>query len=165
MAVQEDYEALVHLLNKRSLNHASIVGCSLDQKQKDIVSRYFKQTRFVDRAAWDFDHRKDISTDVVLCCNVFHYAKDPALWISNILPVCRELWITDIIHRRRGGLEEFGGDGDCMRYNYNGLLSLDNRFDLSGCGDTVVDFWTYDAGSFRSGTLCVNFAAVLKGYR
>lgn len=163
MAVQEDYEALVRLLNKRSLKHVSIVGCSLDQKQKDIVSRYFSQARFLDRAAWDFDHRKDISTDVVLCCNVFHYAKDPALWISNILPVCRELWITDLVHRRRGGCDEFGSDGDCMRYCYGEMASSEFRFDLAQYD--VMDFWTYDAGSYRSGTLCVNFAAVLKGHQ
>lgn len=161
MAVPEDYEALRRLVATRPRGMHNAIGCSLNPKQLEILSSQFT-VETLSKDQWNLDNPIDRSVSVVVCCNVFHYAKDPALWISNILPVCRELWITDLIHRRRGGLEEFDRDGDCMRYSYGQPVQID-RFDLAQCN--VMDFWTYDAGSLRSGTLCVNFAAVLKGHR
>lgn len=166
MAVQEDYIALKALVLTRGLAgkaDVSIMGCSLDARQIEIL-RLLKDPVNINRQDWDLNKPGTRTADIIVLCNVFHYSPDPALWFKNVLACCKELWITDIICRRRGGNSELGADGDAVRYSLGGVAIPEAKiFYLDDLEDKLQAFWTYDAGSFRAGHLCINFVAAIKG--
>ncbi len=116
---------------------------------------------------WNLNNQSKRHYDLICAMNVFHYAKQPAIWFENVLNACRYFWIQDIINRWRskpGCYSQFGYDGDSMRYSFLPEIHSDfeGAFDLSKYKEKIIDFHAYP-------TKCgpksenMNFVCCMKG--
>lgn len=171
MAVKEDYEACENAWFdwiQKVGDCKRIVGCSCNDKQLAILNTMFPSAKVhnTDLKTWNLLHPIVSSADIVVACNVFHYSREPATWISNVLSSCRYFWMQDVFMRQRGpDGSELKEDGDAMRYTL-GLKKLPNfehPYDLNIYGDRLLDYKLYDAGSMRERKTCINFVACFRG--
>lgn len=167
MAVIQDYDSCQQYFRKWSINFSPqrIIGCSLDSRQWNILSRLYPQASRIafSISDWDLNNPCPTSADLIVFCNVFHYATAPERWFRHALAACRQLWVQDLLFRWRGSAG-LGTDGDSMRYtlghNYDPIVPT---FDLTNVANKLLDFASYDAGSFAAGRLMINFVAAFEG--
>lgn len=163
MATKQDYAQLT-ILSKR-LRDQSIIGCSLDTMQLRILRAKvgFRVSNFT-QDQWDLNNPAPKTADIVVACNVFHYSPNPTIWFDNVFRSCQEFWMQDLFSRRRGSpTEEFGTDGDCCRYAFGTSVTCAKTFNLEVYRDRLLEYYTYDAGSFEGGYTLVNFIARFEG--
>ena len=118
-----ELEALVSTLpNTRVMIHSPW------QQQIDCLNKYFSRVDTISIDRWNLLDMPNFKTGMLVLCNVLSYVHDPKLAISNATMCCEKLIIQDLIKRQRGVDSEFGDDGDCMRFSFNGIgngFSLD----------------------------------------
>lgn len=90
------------------------------QQQIDCLERHFSRVNVVDISKWNLLSMPNFKTGMLVLCNVLSYVHNPKLAISNAMMCCDKLIIQDLIKRKRGVDSEFGDDGDCMRFSFNG---------------------------------------------
>src|ERR1700761_2439751 len=62
----------------------------------------FPRATVLTRKDWDLDERRlDLRFDLIIACNVFHYAAAPLRWFDNVTASCRAFLLTDLIRRKR----------------------------------------------------------------
>lgn len=107
---------------------------------------------------WDIMHGEYNEHDLFCFFNVFHYIPDPFKAFTNVLNSCKYLLIQDLVIRDRGE-NIFGQDGDCMRYEMNGLKSnYRNAFNLGIYRNRILFFSPYLENKIN-----VHFIALIKG--
>lgn len=174
MATVEDYEACRTYWAKwaKKFSPKTILSCSGNSTQVATLQAMFPSAEVTNWGIerWSLDYACQIQSDVIVACNVFHYAPNPALWFKNCLSACKYLWLQDLFSRPRGeqGREISSSDaGDSTRYGYGNVFSsnapVDTAFDLATYQERLQDLQFYDAGSFRDGKALINFVACLKG--
>lgn len=121
-------------------------------EQTEAMKYVFGNTvKVLSKNEWDIkDGKLKSMLGLLVFCNVFMYIDQPAIAFGNVLGSCKYLLIQDIIIRNRG-LNIFGGDGDCMRYEYHELNELNSNyaksnytkaFDIGKAGK-VIKFMPY----------------------
>jgi hypothetical protein len=106
--------------------------------------------------SWNLNNHSSRHYDLVCAMNVFHYAKDPALWLGNVLDCCRIFWLQDLVNRYRGGYpRQLGADGDAMRYSLLPKVksTFEGAFDLSTYRE-LMEFHTYKADGKNLHFIC-----------
>lgn len=113
---------------------------------------------------WDLGKPKpELRVDLIIASHVFHYSSDPALWFDNVLSSCRAFLCFDLITRKRSAEDEFGRDGDRMRYNLGEHRArVPGAFDLARLGQRLLATRTFDGGRNEYGE-ALHFAALIEG--
>lgn len=175
MATFEDYEACTRVWEKwarHSHSPAKILVCSGNKTQLSILTNLFNRAEIIDYGItrWNLDGPCPIQVDIIVACNVFHYAYDPVKWFVHCFAACKFLWLQDLFSRPRGpdGAEISRDDpGDMTRYGLGGVFSsnapADTAFDLAVYKDRLEAYEVYDAGSFRECKALINFVACFRG--
>lgn len=115
------------------------------------------------RSDWDLNNPPGkIKADLVMACNTFMCARDPARWLRNIAMAAPYLLVQDLCRARRNGhLQCSQETHDVARYSFSaqGMIGETDPdlqlFDFSTSGHEVlaVDFY---------GGNCVKFVALLR---
>lgn len=105
------------------------------------------------RKDWDLDERRpDLRFDLIIACNVFHYAEDALAWFDNVTASCRAFLITDLIRRKRSAGSELGPDHDRIRYAFGAHRPVvDVSFDLSRLGARLLACQPFDGAANEYG--------------
>lgn len=171
MAIEQDYakcrEKWRHWADE-SERIANIVTCSCDITQTAILRTLFPSAEIsnVSRDGWDLNNSCPFEdVDLIVACNVFHYAAEPFKWLDNVLNACKQFWMQDIFHRARGPENsELQHDGDAARFCFNLKGPYPSYlWDLDAYKSRMLDYEVYDAGSFKERKTLVNFVARFKG--
>lgn len=115
---EKDLFALEELVS--SLPDVKVMIHSPWQEQLDCLNKYFSNVSSVGIKEWNLLEPSNIHTDILIICDVLMYVPNPRLAIENARASCKTLIIQDLMNRQRGVDSEFGSDGDCMRFSFNG---------------------------------------------
>lgn len=133
----DDYKTYQHIWPMWSSEdkHKKIATLSFNTEQIQLLQNVFPSAiiNHYNISTWNLNRSNENYYDLILACNVFHYAPDPQLWFTNVMKSCDAFWIQDLINRNRGSSfkHQFGDDNDCMRYSYKEHNSLaSNSFNL-----------------------------------
>jgi hypothetical protein len=140
---------------------ARMVLLSPSREEREL----FPHARVLTVKDWDLNHEKpDLRADLILASHVFHYARDPALWLRNVAGSCRGFLFVDLVRRRRSADAEWGPDGDCMRYAVGAHRPrVTPCFDLDTLGqDRLLAHHVFDGGSNEYGE-ALHFIALVRG--
>tara|TARA_R100001163_G_C5056406_1_gene192814 strand:- start:1073 stop:1576 length:504 start_codon:yes stop_codon:yes gene_type:complete len=148
---EQDYQIYTTVWSEwaKGTNYSKVATLSFNNQQKMLIRQIFPTCNMTHHtvSTWNLDYDYHDHYDLVLACNVFHYAKHPYLWFTNVMNSCDVFWIQDLVNRQRGSNdgEQFGDDNDCMRYSYENYKSNASvSFDLSSAVN-VLDFKYYDS--------------------
>lgn len=177
MAVKEDYDNLAVAARRWGKDFPqgmSVAVLSPDQTQMVKLAENLSSSIFFVLREQEWDLNKPYPANltkprVIVACNVFHYSPAPELWFRNCFEACKEFWLQDLVHRPRGGeirggLVQMGKDGDHSRYRLGpNFLEYPATFDILQFQERLLDYWVYDAGSFRDKRTMINFMARFRG--
>lgn len=128
----------------------SIIMSTPDPTEIKALEALFPKARLhvLDERLWNLDKEYPGQFDLFWCVSVFMCAKDPALWLRNILKSCKNIWMVDHVEAWRcgaDGQERAVFDRDVMRYHVPGHRAFfDQAFDLGAhLGDKIVDTHVY----------------------
>jgi hypothetical protein len=124
----------------------------------------FPKATVLTRKDWNLDQRRpDLRFDLIIACNVFHYAPDPTRWFNNVTASCRAFLLTDLIRRKRSAESEFGRDGDCMRYALNADRPVAAaQFELNSLGERLLGCSAF-AGAANEYGSALHFFGLIRG--
>jgi hypothetical protein len=150
--IPQDYDQYVKLFDiykgcelKDCTNNLLLSPCT---EQCEVFDRYFNNAINIPshKGRWDITQPNENKYDLIFAGNVLMYISESKKAIDNVLACCKWFLLQDIIIRWRGS-NEFGGDGDCMRYYHKelGTKSINSVcFDISYLGDKIIYFKEYE---------------------
>lgn len=156
---EEDYEQLKRLA-------AALGGFKrIALLSPTLEHQLFPGATSLSQRRWDLQDPGRQSFDLIVAANVFMYSSEPELWFRNVLSSCKYLLLLDVVRRRRGP-EEFGADGDRMRYSVGDAQPrVDRFFDLARLHDRVLGYRTFYGGANPLDDDPLHFVALIRGNR
>lgn len=156
----QDFEQLQQLAPHLSAFRRVGVFSPLREGERKL----FPKAVSLPRWRWDLNRPSRQRFDLLVACNVFMYSPDPALWFRNVLASCRYFLLLDLIRRQRDSHDEFGSDGDRMRYAVGDERPrVARHFDLTSLGDRVVGYRTFFGGANAQDNTPQHVVALIRG--
>jgi hypothetical protein len=157
---QQDFEVLRELAPE--INALGRVGALSPLREGE--GRLFPRAVRIPRWKWDLNRPSRRRFDVLVAANVFMYSPDPARWFRNVLASCRWFLLVDPVRRRRSEVDEFGTDGDGMRFAVGSERPrIDGFFDLGSFGDRLLAWRTYYGGANPFDDAPLHVVALIRG--
>jgi len=142
--------------NYRVLHFSRVHICSPSSEEIELVKRVWGITPTTsERSEWDLSDRDSSFRlepgTLVMACNTFMCAEQPAEWLSNLERVgAKWLLVQDLVRAKRTPDRELSLEtGDVMRYSLtqHGIYGATDPghvvFDFSTCGRRVLDYQEY----------------------
>ena len=128
--------------------------------------RLFPRAAALSRRDWDLDEPGTGDFDLLVAANVFMYSCRPGQWFENVLARCAYFLFLDLVRRKRAADDEFGSDGDCMRYAIGDERPrVADFFDLASLDGRVLGWRTFHGGANEFDESPVHVIALLQGSR
>lgn len=166
----EDYEqlrAISPILNNLpsvavlSPRHGHVVS-----RVRDSELRLFPKARAVSRRQWNLNEPGTRDFDLLIAANVFMYSSRPRQWFDSVLARCAYFLFLDLVRRKRAADDEFGPDGDCMRYAIGDERpQVPDFFDLALLEGRVLGWRTFYGGANDFDDSPMHVMALLRGSR
>lgn len=126
--------------------------------------KIFPKATRLPRRRWDLNKPGGQRFDLLVASNVFMYSPDPARWFRHVLASCKYFLLLDLVRRRRSDSDEFGTDGDCMRYAIgDSRPRVERHFDLNCLGDRLMGYHTFYGGANAVDADPLHFIGLFRG--
>jgi hypothetical protein len=133
---------------------------------RDGEFKLFPKAKPISRRQWDLNEPGTREFDLLIAANVFMYSSRPWQWFENVLARCSYFLLIDLVRRKRAADDEFGPDGDCMRYAIGDERPrVADFFDLAVLGGQVLGWRTFYGGANEFDHSPMHFMALLRGSR
>lgn len=169
------YNFYISFLNKYDKYINNVLMLNPTDADFDIFNDVFKyknkNTKNID--TWNLNNKINEQYDLILINHTMMYSINPSLWFSNVFNSCKFVIITDLIDRKRGGIngditDQFNDttdNSDCMRYCFTHLNKISKnkiKYDLSIYKNRIVDIQFYytnytkeDANNLPESFICL----------
>jgi hypothetical protein len=166
----EDYEQLREIspffddlpsVGVLSPRHSRVVS-----RVRDSELRLFPMAKAISRRQWDLNDPGSREFDLLVAANVFMYSPSPWQWFEHVLARCSYFLLVDLVRRKRAADDEFGPDGDRMRYAIGDEQPrVADFFDLVLLDGQVLGWRTFYGGANEFDESPMHFMALLRGSR
>lgn len=133
---------------------------------REAEGQVFPQATALPRWRWDLNRPSRRTYDLLVACNVFMYAPDPAKWFRHVLAQSRYFLLLDLVRRQRSEGHELGPSGDSLRF---GLGEHQPRvpsvFDLAELGDRLLGGHAFYGGANAFDNDPLHLIAIIRGDR
>lgn len=131
---------------------------------RDAELALFPHGKRLPRWRWDLNKPGRKQFDLLVACNVFMHAPDPAQWFRHVLASCRYFLLLDLIRRKRSPDAEEGPFGDAVRFSVGGEETrIANTFTLESLGDRLLAYRTFYGGANEFDDDPLHFIALIRG--
>jgi hypothetical protein len=131
---------------------------------RDSELRLFPKATALSRDEWDLNQPGTRQFDLLIAANVFMYSSRPEQWFANVLARCAGFVLIDLVRRKRAVDNEFGADGDCMRYAIGSERPrVAEFFDLAQLDGQILGWRTFYGGANEFDDSPMHVMALLRG--
>jgi hypothetical protein len=146
------------------LSDLTCIGVFSPLRSGEGERKIFPRAMRLPRRRWNLNLPDSRRFDLLVAANVFMYSPDPARWFRNVLASCKYFLLLDVVRRRRSENNEFGTDGDRMRYAVGDAPTRTaTQFDLGVLGDRLLGYRTYYGGANAHDDKPLHVLALLRG--
>lgn len=123
----------------------------------DNVVSYTKQE-------WDLNNQIESKFDIIIAHNIFYMAKNPNIWIDNVMNSCRYFLLQDLLKRKRDINTEFCKfDEDNTRFSFNNHKYYDGEtFNLSNIKYKIVNGLIYNGEPNKFDNNPIHFVCLIE---